>query len=682
MARATASGIAGLLAQQPQRPSARASRDQFGEIRAVDSNGTVTYEVRLDGAEGFAPCTCTCEVHHGDRVLCHIVNHRIVVFSNVTSPSINDDEYPHVKDIAEEANDLLDTIAVVEQEAHDTFENILADASEAAAVTGRITDYEAQAHESLENILDSAMSAAGDAATAKSMAQSASTSAASALASATAANSHANEALVQLSVVQDVAGTLDWISDHGTFSRTQDQAIVDGKVYFTYDSQTGDYSPVAEPRVEDISTYYELDITDSQTDYIMAHLAVTSRGLWVLPSGKASGTTPASGETQADSDCRQASNYKTLLSNSGMEVFDGSGASVALFGPTTRIGKASGESHMLLDYHSMQMVDKEGNTYFHVSDLRDSSGEAQVSMVHVSTGTAMQTIDLSPRCPTSLSSSITVSVPDFSGSIWGWETGDTVGLDIKNVKVTGVPSGDAIYISYRTTYRVAGATLGTRTSSATIGDFSFSSGAGNAASGNASHAEGAAVTASGYASHAEGEGTVASGLRSHAEASNTVASGIAGHAEGEGAKAIGTASHAEGRYTVASGMYSHAEGVVTTASGSCSHAQNAHTIAASSCQTAIGEYNVEDANDKYAAIIGNGTSDSARSNALAVRWDGHVDIADKMAYPYLVFGSLAWTSANLSACKAAVADYRPCVARFSNGAVVEFDGDPQTDSFS
>lgn len=54
----------------------------------------------------------------------------------------------------------------------------------------------------------------------------------------------------------------------------------------------------------------------------------------------------------------------------------------------------------------------------------------------------------------------------------------------------------------------------------------------------------------------------------------------------------------------------------------------------------------------------------------------------KKTLPYLVFGATAWTSANLSACKAAVADYRPCVARFSNGAVVEFDDDPQTDSFS
>lgn len=54
----------------------------------------------------------------------------------------------------------------------------------------------------------------------------------------------------------------------------------------------------------------------------------------------------------------------------------------------------------------------------------------------------------------------------------------------------------------------------------------------------------------------------------------------------------------------------------------------------------------------------------------------------KQVLPYLVFGSLAWTSANLASCKAAVADYRPCVARFSNGAVVEFDSDPQTDAYN
>ena len=67
-----------------------------------------------------------------------------------------------------------------------------------------------------------------------------------------------------------------------------------------------------------------------------------------------------------------------------------------------------------------------------------------------------------------------------------------------------------------------------------------------------------------------------------------------------------------------------AEGVASTASGMYSHAQNVGTTAASYSQTAIGKYNVADANDTYAFIIGNGTDDSHRSNAFEVDWDGNV----------------------------------------------------------
>ena len=45
-------------------------------------------------------------------------------------------------------------------------------------------------------------------------------------------------------------------------------------------------------------------------------------------------------------------------------------------------------------------------------------------------------------------------------------------------------------------------------------------------------------------------------------------------------------------------------------------------IASSEKQAVFGAYNVEDANDTYAAIIGNGTADDARSNAYAQKWDG------------------------------------------------------------
>lgn len=59
-----------------------------------------------------------------------------------------------------------------------------------------------------------------------------------------------------------------------------------------------------------------------------------------------------------------------------------------------------------------------------------------------------------------------------------------------------------------------------------------------------------------------------------------------------------------------------------TASGS--HAEGQGTKASSSNQHVQGKFNAEDTEDKYAFIIGNGTSDTSRSNALTVDWDGNV----------------------------------------------------------
>lgn len=134
-------------------------------------------------------------------------------------------------------------------------------------------------------------------------------------------------------------------------------------------------------------------------------------------------------------------------------------------------------------------------------------------------------------------------------------------------------------------------------------------------------AEGYQTTASGEASHAEGESTTASGYCSHAEGYNTTANDRQSHAEGNSTTA-GRRGHAEGYYTTSSGENSHAEGNSTTASGNASHTQNTGTIARGDSQTVLGKYNVEDVNGTYAAIIGNGTDSNARSNALAVDWNG------------------------------------------------------------
>ena len=148
-----------------------------------------------------------------------------------------------------------------------------------------------------------------------------------------------------------------------------------------------------------------------------------------------------------------------------------------------------------------------------------------------------------------------------------------------------------------------------RKADTTIGNYSFAEGNNTTASGSSSHAEGHLTTASGLSSHAEGHYTTASGNWSHAEGQNTTASKDYAHAEGSGTTASGYDSHAEGFRTAASGDDSHAEGQSTKASSEDQHAQ--------------GKYNIEDSTGTYADIIGNGTSDTARSNAATVDWNGN-----------------------------------------------------------
>ena len=155
------------------------------------------------------------------------------------------------------------------------------------------------------------------------------------------------------------------------------------------------------------------------------------------------------------------------------------------------------------------------------------------------------------------------------------------------------------------------------------GDYSHAEGVQTIASGHYSHAEGVLTTASGSTSHAEGTQNIASGFVSHAEGRNTEATNTCAHAEGFGTKATGEYSHAEGDNAIASGQGAHAEGYSAVASGRYSHAEGSSTIAASPRQHVQGRYNIEDAESKYAHIVGNGDSNSTRSNAHTLDWDGN-----------------------------------------------------------
>lgn len=136
---------------------------------------------------------------------------------------------------------------------------------------------------------------------------------------------------------------------------------------------------------------------------------------------------------------------------------------------------------------------------------------------------------------------------------------------------------------------------------------------------------------------------------------------------------FGSFSMTEGYANEATGAYAHAEGESVQAKGRASHAGGDHTIAGSRHQAVIGRYNIEDTNEDYSFIIGNGKVSqgvTVRANALTVDWSGNMVISGD-----LTTGSdIDWTALTLnSACTAYSSDTTPHYKR--KGDLVTLIGD-------
>ena len=342
---------------------------------------------------------------------------------------------------------------------------------------------------------------------------------------------------------------------------------------------------------------------------------------------------------------RTALNHLASITRSAIAFFDGEGNDssnlVASFGKDgAQIGKSE-ESHIEMDYHSMRLIDWEQESYFYVSDLRDHTGIAEITEYVIGDGET--------RAFRIQVEGVVSSVKVDDEEITNYSAYD-MGVTIHEPPERGA----VVEIKYTTTSKYAKAyTLGTRSSLRTPtvglmsyvlggmcaagGAYSVAEGFNNGALGTMSHAEGSYSEASGACSHAEGQSiasgtsahsegnlTQANGARSHAEGNHTVADASSAHAEGIYTKALANGAHSEGYYSIAYDNRSHAEGDTCRAHGVASHAQNMWTVTNMDAQTAIGKYNAQ---GNYAFIVGNGTADDARSNALTVDWSGNVETA-------------------------------------------------------
>ena len=154
------------------------------------------------------------------------------------------------------------------------------------------------------------------------------------------------------------------------------------------------------------------------------------------------------------------------------------------------------------------------------------------------------------------------------------------------------------------------------------------------ASGSLSTAWGMNTEASGYRATAWGMNTEASGNLSTTWGQNTEASGSLATAWGWNTEASGSQSTAWGLNTEASGNQSTAWGGNTEASGTNSTAWGNNTIAFSGYETVLGRYNTQytpssssgwNSNDRL-FVIGNGTSENNRSDALVLLKNGNLGL--------------------------------------------------------
>lgn len=512
------SSFADALAQEQQ------PQDTYGTATYLRTDSDGTAWVRLVGSDIDTPANggTTVDAKEGDTVTVRQSGTRLYVTGNGTTPAVGQQQ-------------VVDIVSPVERMA------------EAAGA------YAQSALESANTAAAAAESAVADATIARGKAE-------EATAAASTASTAAKSALLGLSTVEDVVDTLTWITKHGTMTLTTDTTVDPSKVYFVPDASGqyvvggSTYSIVQNPTTEGLSGYYELTIDKSVENYIATHVSVTNEGLWLTP-------TSSNGYRVLI-----ATGAGTTYTTAGTYIIDNSGNIRAIIGETITLG-STGESHAIIDYHSLQLVDKDGNPYFHVSDLRDKDGNITERFDNVeSLGNHLFLVvnfDIDALVSVTVDSVDVTEAAEFDH--------DFVDVPCEE----GVHDVVVVYSQKQSQQQYPKAyTLGVRTSG---------------------HQLGAMSAVLGYSNIANGR-----------------------------------CSYAEGWVTASNGEASHAEGFDTKASADYSHAQNRGTIAASVAQTAIGKYNEADTNGNYALIIGNGTDFSSRSNALTVGWDGNI-VAQAMA---------------------------------------------------
>ncbi len=270
------------------------------------------------------------------------------------------------------------------------------------------------------------------------------------------------------------------------------------------------------------------------------------------------------------------------------------------------------QTHAELDFNSFELIDKDGNVYLSVGDLRGSDGRADVTCRFIGDGTT--TIF---GCRPYPANAMLVTV-NGTTAIQGQDYSLSYYAGYVNIVFSSPPANDAVILAtYKTTNPFYHYDNGTRASGSTVGYYSFVAGLNQEASGTLSAVGGGRdnVAKGNVAYIGGGDGNVADdyssfvggGASNEATGSTSVVcGGYNNEASGNDSSVLG------GNANVASAPYSSVLG---------GHGNRSTGEA----QTVFGKYNATDNN--MAEIVGNGTSNGNRSNARTLDWNGNETLA-------------------------------------------------------
>ena len=201
-------------------------------VSKIDKEGVIW--VYVNGSNKDTPTASTSsEVKAGDSVNVEWRNNKLYIVGNASNPSAG-----------------VIRVDAVEQSAQI--------ANEAANSAVRDAGIARAAAEAVEGIAEEAKENAG------------------------IAKKSADTALFSLSQIEDVVGTLNWITEHGEYLPATEWS--ETATYYTRSGSGTEQDPyvytiVAEPKQEELSSYYVLNVDESIENFINTHLSLTQYGL-------------------------------------------------------------------------------------------------------------------------------------------------------------------------------------------------------------------------------------------------------------------------------------------------------------------------------------------------------------------------------------------------------------------